>query len=110
MATHPKGSKYILSASINPEVGSVVDKNFEEKGVKKSFQVEQALIQYFGLDDLKNGEGPKGSHQRPKHHLVRFLQQYHTHTQHRSSPEADSLTDMTTDGSRIRRGAVDTNG
>ena len=50
MVTHTKGQKYILSASISHEVGKVLDERNKVHGIIKSFEVEQALRQYYGLD------------------------------------------------------------
>ena len=45
-----KRNKYLLSASISPELGRILEEKYKTLGVMKSFEVEQALRRYFGLE------------------------------------------------------------
>lgn len=112
MGTHTKGYKYILSASISPEIGSIMEERNQLHGINKSFDVEQALRQYYGLDDLKNGDGPKGS--TPTAQAPPLSPTSTPTSTHAGTLEVDrSLRHMgaTTEGSRrIIGGIVDANG
>jgi len=67
LVTHPKGQKYYLSASISQEIGKVLDERNKLHGIIKSFEVEQALRRYYGLDAStsleQTDDGVKGGSQ-----------------------------------------------
>jgi hypothetical protein len=113
MATHTNGYKYILSASISNEVGSILEERNKLHGVIKSFEVEQALRQYYGLDDdyeLKNVEGLKAYNPiaQPPPCTLRVPPTRTSTSTHAGTLEVDNLTNMaTTEGSR--RGGLDVN-
>jgi hypothetical protein len=53
MGSNTKGrQKYLLSASISQEVGKILDEKNEKLGIVKSFEVEQALRRYYGIELL----------------------------------------------------------
>ncbi len=56
MASHSKGYKYLVTASLSHELGKILDEKNKKFGIIKSFEIEQALRRYYGLEILDKPE------------------------------------------------------
>ena len=110
MATHMKGYKYMLGASVAPELIKQIDEYRGE--IPRSRIVERALNQFLESNNVKNVEGLKTYNLTAQPATSPTPTSTTSTSTHAGTLEVDSvLRDMaTTEGNRRIGGTVDVNG